>query len=78
MKIYLPQKDKGQGMRQSQETEGEAEEKRGKGEEYGVFGVFVPRYKGLPLSREETGMAHREKGKPHVRMRHLILIGYVN
>lgn len=50
-----------------------------KGKKNNGEGKGIPwKDKGPPLSREETGMAHREKGKPHVRMRHLILIGYVN
>jgi hypothetical protein len=45
--------------------------------------VFLPEWdKGLPLYREETGMAHRQtvvfKGETRVRMRCLILIGHVN
>lgn len=43
------------------------------------------RNKGLPLDKEETDWAHRKMvvykskgGKPHVRLRHLILIVHVN
>jgi hypothetical protein len=47
--------------------------------------LFLKWVKGLPLDREETEVAHRQivvykgkKGKPHVRMTHLILIWHVN
>ena len=78
----MPQRDRGQGIRrqQRQEMGGDGE---GEGNKAERGGVFLPEWdKGLPLYREETGMAHRQtvvfKGETRVRMRCLILIGHVN
>ena len=78
---FVPERQRAgnKGQRQK-EDEGEGEGNKGEGE-----GVFVPKGKELPLDREKTDMAHgkmsvyeSKNGKPHVRMRCLILIGHVN
>ena len=76
--ICLPKRNKGQTL--EIEVQGEREGNEGEG-----GGIFVLEDKGLSLDREETGVAHRKmvvykgtRGKPRVRMRCLILIGYVN
>ena len=78
--IYLPQRDKGQGIREKEREYKGEEGNKGKG-----TGAFVPEWdKELPLDREETDVAHKQvavykgKGGNPVRMRSLILTEHVN
>jgi hypothetical protein len=60
--IYLPQRDRGQALRQRQEIEKGKEGNQGEGEGYLFRSV-----QGLSLDREETDQAHKQmvvyKGK---------------